>query len=141
MASRILGAVVVVAIATVVVSLLASPPAGAAPVDRSIVCLNTVLPALPATPRIRSLAPVSTIRSTTALAVPTTTVPNVMLLIPPRQIGAYVVPITTTMPSVPGVTFIAPQVLVPPRSVPGQNRPLIVSELIQGATGATVACY
>jgi len=139
MSSKILEAVVVVAVATVVVLPLASPPAGAMSAPRAIVCLNTVLPALPATPRISGLAPVGTIRSTTGVGTPTTTVPSVMLLLPQR--GAYVVPTIATMPSVPGVTFTAPQVLVPPRPAPGQNRPLIVSELIQGATGATVVCY
>jgi len=140
MSSTMSWTAVVAAIATVVLPLGLSP-AGAAPAQRSIVCLNTVLPALPAMPRIGGLAPVGTIRSTTGTGPPTTTVPNVMILSPQRETGTYVVPTITTMPSLPGVTFIAPQLLVPPRPAPGQDRPLIVSELIQGATGATVTCY
>jgi len=121
---------------------LASVPVDATEAARAtIVCINTVLPALPAMPRISSLAPVGTIPSTTRVGTPTTTVPNVILLTPQRQTGAYVVPTITTIPSLPGVTLTAPTLLIPPRPAPGQNRPLLAAELINGATGASVTCY
>jgi hypothetical protein len=138
--SRMLWILTLAAIGTAAVVLpLAPVSAGTMQVSRSIVCLNTVLPTLPTMPRISGLAPVGTVPSTIGIATSATTVPSVMLLIP--QYGVYVVPTITTMSSLPGVTFTAVQVLVPPRPAPGQGRPLVVSELIQGATGATVTCY
>jgi len=111
---------------------------------RTVVCLSTVLPALPATPAITGPAPVGTIRSTTGAGAPTAAIPGAVLLAPQPGTGGFTVPVGTTMPSLPGVTLIAPQVLIPPVLAPGQNRALIASGLLQSAAGPAAAapiCY
>jgi hypothetical protein len=136
-------------LAALCVAAFAAAPASAsgaadAPVP-VVICLNTVLPALPATPSIVGPAPVGTIRSTTGLGGPTTTLPSVMLLAPQPGTGAITVPVGTTMPSLPGVTLIAPQVLIPPNAAPGQVPSIVVRGLLPTAAGAaataSVACY
>ncbi|GEM_PF-3272597 len=119
-------------------------PAAAGPVQpRPIVCLDTKAPSLPPTARVSgNAAEVGTIRSTIGSGTPTTTVPNVMLVTPQPHTGALVVPTTTTVPSLPGVTFHAPEVLIPDRTVAGQNRSLTAADLINSTTTtSSVACY
>jgi hypothetical protein len=131
------------AAAFVAVPATASAPAeGPAP---TVVCLNTVLAALPAMPQIGDPAPVGTIRSTTGPGAPTATIPNVVLLAPQPGTGALTVSVGTTLPSLPGVTLIAPQVLIPPTPAPGQIPSVVASGLLRSAAGAaataSVACY
>ncbi len=109
-----------------------------------IVAPIPVLPSIvPSTvPPIGTAAPIPIIPSLVPSAVlpitspgPVITIPGVMLLAPHPATGAYVVPVTTTMPSAPGVSLTRPEVLIPPIHVPGQSRSAVAAGLVQGALG------
>jgi len=76
---------------------------------------------------------VGTIRATVAAGTTTSSVPGVLLLPPQRQTGAYVIPVTSTAPSLPGVTQYGLQVVVPPVPVRGLNPVLVLPALLQSA--------
>jgi hypothetical protein len=149
------------ALACAVASAAALPDAvqSAAAGQRSVVCVTFALPAVASSAGVAGLSPV---RGSTAPSVvpsvvpppgsvaPFNTVPPIMVLAPHPATGSYVVPVTTTMPSVPGVALTRPEVLIPPVSVPGQSHSVVAAGLVQSALGPTggagattplVVCY
>ncbi len=106
----------------------------------TIPVLPSIVPS--AVPPIGTAAPVPIIPSVVPIAVlpitspgPVTTVPGVILLTPHPATGAHVVPVTTTMPSAPGVSLTRPEVLIPPIHIPGQSRSAVAAGLVQSALG------
>ncbi len=102
--------------------------------------LPSIVPS--AVPPIGNTAPIPIIPSVVPSAVlpitspgPVITIPGVMLLAPHPATGAYVVPVTTAMPSAPGVSLTRPEVLIPPIHVPGQSRSAVAAGLVQSALG------
>ena len=84
------------------------------------------------------------IRPTIGAGAPSTGVPNVVLMPPQPQTGAYALPTQTAMPSLRGATVPGSQVLIPPVPVPGQDRAVVATGLVQRAVGPSAAqtmCY
>ena len=88
----------------------------------------------PPTPLLPGGPPaVGTIRGTIGSGTTASTVPGVLLLTSQGRTRAYVVPVSTTAPSLPGVVSYGLQVVVPPIPVPGENRALALSALLKSA--------
>ena len=136
----------------VLLSAAAAPIAAAADTapPRAVVCLTAPTgslagpaPARPAPQPLPALT-LATIRPTTGAGAPATALPTVALMPPQPQTGAYVLPTQTAMPSLRGATVPAPQVLIPPVPVPGEDRAVVATGLVQSAVDPSAAhtmCY
>ncbi len=113
------------------------PPAGAA---GPLPVIQSITPGASPHPLPSVVAPIGSVA-------PAVTIPGVLLLPPVPATGAYVVPVTTTLPSAPGVSLTRLEVLIPPTPAPGQSRSAVATGLVQGALGPAgsmtplVVCY
>lgn len=97
-------------------------------------------------PPIGTAAPIPVIPSVVPSAIPpigsaqpVTTLPSLVLMTPHPATGAYVIPVTTTLPSAPGVALPRPQVLIPQPPVLGQSQSVVAAGLLQSALGPAMS--